>query len=76
MAVKEPPREVQEKEWQHLRTKLKNAIAAKNKNLILRLHTEAMAKFEQIGYPDYWHDWERAKMDIEMERAHQGSFFR
>lgn len=75
MAVKEPPREVQEREWQHLRAKLKNAIAVKNHNLILRLHDEAMAKFEEIGYPDYWHDWQRAKDDIEMQRAHTKGFW-
>lgn len=70
MAVKEPPRDVQNKEWQHMRDQLKRAIAAKNDNLVLRLHEQAMAKFEEIGYPDYWHDWERAKTDIEMKRAH------
>ena len=70
MAVKEPPREVQNKEWKRLRDQLKQAIDRKDDDLILRLHDQAMARFEEIGYPDYWHDWERAKMDVEMKRVH------
>lgn len=68
--VKEPPREAQNKEWWKMRNQLKQAIADKNDNLVLRLHDQAMARFEEIGYPDYWQDWERAKSDIEMKRVH------
>ncbi len=68
-------RALQERVWQELRTNLRAAVKVKNHNLIVRLHDEAMDKFEEIGYPDYWQDWQRARDDVLMFRAHCQPFF-
>ena len=73
-------RELQEKVWQELRAKLKAAVAKKDHQLVLQLHDEAMARFEEpeIGYPDYWQDWERAQQDaiVKINHASSGWQFR
>ncbi|MCK9434340.1 MAG: hypothetical protein M0R32_05840 [Candidatus Cloacimonetes bacterium] len=36
-------------------------------NTIIDACNAALASFDQHGYPDQWHDWERAKYDAQME---------
>lgn len=50
-------------EFTKLKAKLTRAIKSKDHARIIRTADEAMAIFEEKGYPDNWHNWERAKED-------------
>lgn len=50
--------------------KQKAALAKAKKECpkaVLKAVEVAMASFEEHGYPDQWHDWERAQDDAEFE---------
>jgi len=57
-------------EYRDACNRLKRALATKDDTKILNEAARAEALFEEKGYPDNWMDWQRAKDDIEMRRAH------
>ena len=64
--------ELTKSELSRLKSSLTKAVKSGSSAAVIRAHDEAMAIFEQRGYPDCWQDWERAKSDVEMAAAHRG----
>lgn len=64
-----PPMTSQEKEaalkklLPRYRAALTRAINAGDPKKILETANRALAKFDEIGYPDQWHRWQRARDD-------------
>lgn len=50
-----------------LRATLTRAKNSKDPNKVIRVCEAALARFEDVGYPDCWSNWERAKMDAELQ---------
>lgn len=55
--------EAMNKELPKLRAALTRAKNSKNNDKIIETCNKAFARFEVIGYPDQWHEWQRAKDD-------------
>jgi hypothetical protein len=53
------------KELPKLRAALTRAIKSKDNQKIIATVNAALARFEVIGYPDQWSEWQRAKDDAE-----------
>lgn len=53
------------KEFSQLKSKLKKLVRKKDNFAIIAACREAIAIFEEKGYPDNWSDWVRAKDDAE-----------
>ncbi len=51
-----------------MKAALKRVVASGDPDAIIRHVDAAMARFEEIGYPDQWHDWERAKEDAQAQK--------
>jgi len=64
-----------QKELTGLRSKLTRAINSKDNNRIIRTANEAMAIFEEKGYPDCWSNWQRAKDDAEFAKQREAKPF-
>jgi len=60
-----------------LRAALTRAKNSKDPQKVIRTCNAALARFEQVGYPDCWSNWQRAKDDAEFElqRSRPGRFF-
>lgn len=54
-----------------LRASLTRAKNSGDPNKVIRECNKALARFEEVGYPDCWSNWERAKMDAEFEKSRQ-----
>lgn len=50
-------------EFTKLKSKLTRAINSKDHDKIIATVDEAMSIFDDKGYPDNWHRWQRAKDD-------------
>ncbi len=58
-----------QEEFKGLKSKLTRAVNSGNPDKIIATADEAMAIFEQKGYPDSWANWEREKSDAEWRKA-------
>lgn len=58
-----------QKEYKALKAALTRA-KKKGPDAIIAECNRALAIFEIRGYPDSWHDWERAKGDAETAKRH------
>ena len=60
-------------EFIKLRSKLKKEVKNGNPRTIIAECMDAKRIFEEKGYPDCWHDWERAQSDAEfqLQREHR-----
>ena len=50
-------------EYPKMKAALTRAINGKNPDKIIKLCEKTLARFEEIGFPDDWSRWERAKED-------------
>jgi hypothetical protein len=50
-----------------LRGNLTRAKNSKDPKKVIRVCDAALARFEEVGFPDCWSNWERAKQDAEFE---------
>ena len=55
-------------EYTQLKRKLTIAKNSKNPDKIIEACAEAFNVFDDRGYPDNWHNWERARLDAEAEK--------
>lgn len=63
---KNPSREDRiRQEYPAMKAALKRIVASRDNDAIIRHVDAATSRFEEIGYPDQWQDWERAKDDAE-----------
>lgn len=60
-----PDYSAMQKELPKLRAALTRAINSNDPNKVKETVTKAFARFDVIGYPDQWSNWERAKDDAE-----------
>jgi hypothetical protein len=58
-----------QKEYKALRASLTRA-KKKGPDAVIAECNHALAIFEERGYPDSWHDWERAKGDAETAKRY------
>ncbi len=60
-------------EFVSLRRKLRLAKTSKDNARILKVAEAGLARFDEVGYPDSWHEWniaaEDARYAIAMERG-------
>ena len=61
-------------EYKGLKSKLTRAINSGNQDKIIQTVEAALARFEQVGFPDDWSRWERAKQDAEFAKQRQGAW--
>lgn len=54
-----------QKELPKLRAALTRAKNSKDPKKLKAAAEKGLARFEEIGYPDQWHAWQRAKDDAE-----------
>lgn len=57
-------------EFTKLKSKLTRAKNSKDPDKIIATVDEAMVIFADKGYPDNWHNWERAKEDAIVAKRH------
>jgi len=50
-------------EYKRLKTRLTRAINSKDNARIVEEASHGLAYFEEHGYPDQWHNWQRAQDD-------------
>lgn len=55
-------------EYKRLKQALKQAVASKDNDRIIRTAESALARFEAVGFPDDWSNWERAKEDAQLSK--------
>lgn len=60
-----PDYDAMKKELPKLRAALTRAKNSKDNKKVIAAVNAAFARFEVIGYPDQWSDWQRAKDDAE-----------
>lgn len=51
-----------------MKAALKQVVKTGDPDAIIRHCNAALARFEEIGFPDSWSDWERAKEDAEFQK--------
>lgn len=52
-----------QQEFRNLKSRLTRALNTKDPSKVLAETSRAFAIFEEKGYPDDWHRWNRAKED-------------
>jgi hypothetical protein len=64
-------------ELRKLKASLTRAKNSKDPKKVIATVNSTLARFEAVGFPDCWQDWERAKLDAELEisRTRRSGFF-
>ena len=56
--------------YAELKRQLKAAVRSNSASAVRAAHRGAFTVFNVEGYPDDWHDWQRAVDDVELDQTY------